>query len=112
MSPDVETPEVLPLTFKAWQNGNPYEQIKFGTYARYRHMLKGFSESQLATFDTLNEEVNGKDTRSLSERKLANRAKKSGEAAKKTKKVVATKGADEAKAKKSVTPVEKKEDPK
>ncbi len=40
-----------------WCNGNPREMIKRGSYARYRGLLKGFTEEQMEEFDALEKEA-------------------------------------------------------
>lgn len=49
--------------------------IKHGTYKTWRHKLKGFTEEQMATFDALDLDVNGKSSESLEEKKIAFREK-------------------------------------
>lgn len=49
-----------PLSFgynDGWFNGNPNEQIRMGTYGKYRSALKGFTAAQMEVFDARWEEV-------------------------------------------------------
>jgi len=61
---------VTPSYDDGWANGNPYVQIEMGSYAKYRHLNKGFTVEQVKEFDALNKTINGSEKRTVKEIKL------------------------------------------
>lgn len=66
---------VSPRTEDGWCNGNPREQIKLCSYKRFRGDLRGFTQEQMDEFDGLDERVNGKEDKTVMEKKIAKKAK-------------------------------------
>lgn len=56
-----------------WCNGNPREQIQFGSYKNMRGNLKGFTVEQMKEFDAEDKRVNGDSKLTIVERKIKKR---------------------------------------